>query len=110
MRRFRLDEFPQLWNVMKGEMSLVGPRPCLFMQEELIKARENIGVLNAIPGITGLAQVSGVTMATPGLLAKTDAQMLDSLCLKNYFYYIFITLSGRMPLRNRAELTKLEYP
>jgi lipopolysaccharide/colanic/teichoic acid biosynthesis glycosyltransferase len=55
LRRTKLDELPQLWNVLKGEMSLVGPRPCLFNQHELIEARVRKGVFNARPGITGLA-------------------------------------------------------
>src|SRR5690606_6717009 len=53
LRRTKLDELPQLWNVLKGEMSLVGPRPCLFNQEELIKERAARGVFDARPGITG---------------------------------------------------------
>jgi lipopolysaccharide/colanic/teichoic acid biosynthesis glycosyltransferase len=59
LRRTKLDELPQLWNVLKGEMSLVGPRPCLPSQHELIAARERLGVFAARPGITGLAQVNG---------------------------------------------------
>lgn len=94
LRRSKLDELPQLWNVLKGEMSLVGPRPCLFNQEELIKERRVRGVLEARPGITGLAQVNEIDMSTPALLAETDAQMLSSLTLGYYFKYIFMTLVG----------------
>lgn len=57
LQRSKLDELPQLWNVLRGEMSLVGPRPYLFNQEELIAEREVLGVFDARPGITGLAQV-----------------------------------------------------
>ncbi|GAA0841392.1 sugar transferase [Marinobacter szutsaonensis] len=94
LRRTKLDELPQLWNVMKGEMSLVGPRPCLFNQEVLIKERESRGVLAARPGITGLAQVNDIDMSTPELLAQTDQQMLESLTLGAYFKYIFMTVAG----------------
>ena len=59
LRRTKLDEIPQLWNVIRGEMSLVGPRPCLFNQEELIANRADLGVFNERPGITGLAQIQG---------------------------------------------------
>ena len=59
LRRTKIDELPQLWNVITGDMSLVGPRPNLFNQEELIHAREALNAYNVRPGITGLAQVSG---------------------------------------------------
>ena len=95
LRKTKLDELPQLWNVLKGEMSLVGPRPCLSNQEELIHERERRGVFKARPGITGLAQVCEIDMSTPGLLAETDALMLSSLKIKDYFSYIFMTVSGR---------------
>jgi len=95
LRRTKLDELPQLWNVLKGEMSLVGPRPCLFNQEELIAEREQRGVLKARPGITGLAQVNDIDMSTPQLLAETDAKMLANLNISAYFKYIFMTVSGK---------------
>jgi lipopolysaccharide/colanic/teichoic acid biosynthesis glycosyltransferase len=95
LRRTKLDELPQLWNVLKGEMSLVGPRPCLFNQEELIQERAKRGVYGARPGITGLAQTRGIDMSTPALLAETDAAMLANLRLPDYFRYIFITIAGR---------------
>lgn len=95
LRRTKLDELPQLWNVLKGEMSLVGPRPCLFSQRELIVERETRGVFGAQPGITGLAQISKIDMSTPKLLAETDQQMLANLTLVDYFRYIFLTLLGR---------------
>ena len=95
LRRTKLDELPQLWNVLKGEMSLVGPRPCLFSQPELIGERERRGVYEARPGITGLAQVSNIDMSTPVLLAETDAKMLQELTLATYFRYIFMTVTGK---------------
>ena len=95
LRRTKLDELPQLWNVLKGEMSLVGPRPCLFNQRELITERENRGVYKARPGMTGLAQIRGIDMSTPELLAEMDAQMLKTLNLRNYFRYIFLTILGK---------------
>ena len=95
LRRTKLDELPQLLNVLKGEMSLVGPRPCLFNQAELIAARESLGVFKARPGITGLAQVKNIDMSTPKLLAETDAYMLQGLTLALYFKYIFLTIGGK---------------
>ncbi|GJM03348.1 MAG: sugar transferase [Rhodomicrobium sp.] len=72
LRRTKLDELPQLINVLKGEMALVGPRPCLPSQDELIKARMASGALTVLPGITGLAQVHGVDMSAPERLASID--------------------------------------
>ena len=95
LRRTKLDELPQLWNVLRGDMSLVGPRPCLSNQEELIAARAARGVFNARPGITGLAQTQGIDMSTPELLARTDAEMLALLGLRDYFRYIFLTVLGK---------------
>ena len=94
LRKTKLDELPQLWNVLKGEMSLVGPRPGLFNQEELTAARESEGVFDVRPGITGLAQVNDIDMSTPELLAKTDAKMIREMSLNNYFKFIFQTVLG----------------
>ncbi len=95
LRRTKLDELPQLWNVLKGEMTLVGPRPCLFSQTELISERTSRGVFGARPGITGLAQVNNIDMSTPKLLAETDAKMLKELTLPAYLKYIFKTVCGK---------------
>lgn len=95
LRKTKLDELPQLWNVLKGDMSLVGPRPGLFSQEELTAEREAHGVFQVRPGITGLAQVNEIDMSTPELLAETDAQMATNLNLGNYFRYILMTLVGK---------------
>lgn len=94
LRKTKIDELPQLINVLKGEMSLVGPRPNLFNQEELIKEREAKGVYDVLPGITGLAQVQNIDMSTPALLAETDKTMIDTLTLKDYFQYIIMTATG----------------
>lgn len=94
LRKTKIDELPQLINVVKGEMSLVGPRPNLFNQDDLIKARDALGVYDVLPGVTGLAQVKNIDMSTPQLLAKTDKQMIDTLTIKDYFKYIIMTATG----------------
>lgn len=95
LRRTKLDELPQLWNVLLGHMSLVGPRPGLYNHHELTKARADQGVYAARPGITGLAQINGIDMSTPEILAQTDARMLRELNLRSYFRYIFQTVLGK---------------
>ena len=95
LRKSKLDELPQLWNVLKGDMSLVGPRPCLLTQQKLIKERDARDIFAVRPGITGLAQVRKIDMSTPELLARTDQQMIEQLTLKKYFQYIFLTLFGK---------------
>ncbi|WP_351000790.1 sugar transferase [Shewanella sp. TB7-MNA-CIBAN-0143] len=94
LRKTKIDELPQLINVVKGEMSLVGPRPNLFNQEELIKERDALGVYNVLPGVTGLAQVHNIDMSIPKLLAETDKKMIDTLTIQNYFKYILMTITG----------------
>lgn len=94
LRRTKLDELPQLWNVLKGEMSLVGPRPCLLSQDELIAERAMRGVFEARPGITGRAQINAIDMSSPQLLAMTDQDMLETLGIVDYFRYIFMTFAG----------------
>lgn len=70
LRMTKIDELPQLWNVLKGEMSLVGARPCLPTQTELLERRRQLGVLSALPGITGLAQTRGIDMSDPSAAPK----------------------------------------
>lgn len=95
LRRTKLDELPQLLNVLLGDMSFVGPRPNLFNQDELILERDKMLVYSLKPGITGLAQIHNIDMSTPSLLAKTDAEMIRFLGIKSYFSYIFATLRGK---------------
>jgi len=95
LRKSKLDELPQLWNVFVGDMSLVGPRPNLFNQEELIRERDSRGVYSVRPGITGLAQINKIDMSTPQRLAETDAKMIQELNTLDYFKYIFLTVFGK---------------
>jgi O-antigen biosynthesis protein WbqP len=95
LRKSKLDELPQLFNVLMGDMSFVGPRPNLFNQLELIEERGKRGVYSIRPGITGLAQIHKIDMSTPQLLAETDAQMIDHLNVWYYFKYIFLTVFGK---------------
>lgn len=95
LRKSKLDELPQLINVLIGDMSFVGPRPNLFNQSELIEQRCRRGVYNFRPGITGLAQINKIDMSTPVLLAETDAKMIAEMNVLYYFKYIFLTVFGK---------------
>jgi O-antigen biosynthesis protein WbqP len=95
LRKSKLDELPQLFNVLVGDMSFVGPRPNLFNQIELIEERSTRGVYSVRPGITGLAQIQKIDMSTPQLLAETDANMIEHLNVWYYFKYIFLTVFGK---------------
>ncbi|KRC82774.1 lipid carrier--UDP-N-acetylgalactosaminyltransferase [Sphingomonas sp. Root241] len=81
LRRTKLDELPQIWNILRNEISLIGPRPCLPVQTALVAARQRRGVLALTPGITGLAQVNGIDMSDPELLAEWDARYCASQSL-----------------------------
>lgn len=76
LRKTKLDELPQVWNILRNEMSLIGPRPCLPSQTELIAERQKRGVLDVKPGITGLAQINGIDMGQPKCLAIWDARYI----------------------------------
>ena len=90
VRKTLIDEISQLINVLKGDMSLVGPRPNLFNQSELIFERETRNVYSVRPGITGLAQINKIDMSTPLQLAEIDAKMINNYNLFNYFKFIFL--------------------
>jgi O-antigen biosynthesis protein WbqP len=95
MRRFKIDELPQIFNVLAGDMSLVGPRPCLPSQVELIEARRKLGVLNVRPGITGLAQVRGVDMSNADRLAELDSQYVNTQSFAGDLGLLWATLRGQ---------------
>jgi O-antigen biosynthesis protein WbqP len=95
LRKTKLDELPQLFNVLLGQMSLVGPRPCLPNQVELIEERLKRGVFAVRPGITGVAQVNEVDMSTPRKLARYDQVMLRRMSLTLYFKMLIATAVGK---------------
>jgi len=94
LRRLKLDELPQLWNILRGEMSFVGPRPCLPSQTALVKARRRHGLDRLRPGITGISQVAGVDMSDPERLATLDATYLQNMSLGTDIRLILATVLG----------------
>ncbi|KJZ15938.1 lipid carrier : UDP-N-acetylgalactosaminyltransferase [Marinomonas sp. S3726] len=95
LRKTKIDELPQLWNVLKGDMSIVGPRPGLFNQYELMDERDRYNLYQVRPGITGLSQINNIDMSVPKLLAETDRKMMNTLSVVRYFFYIFATVAGK---------------
>lgn len=95
LRKTKVDELPQVWNILRGELSLVGPRPCLPVQRDLIIAREQLGVLNVLPGITGLAQINGIDMSDPLRLAQMDRRYIAQRGLLLELKIIIATFLGR---------------
>lgn len=95
IRKLKLDELPQLINVINGEMSLVGPRPCLTNQKELIIEREKYNLFSVKPGITGLSQINGIDMSNPKRLSEIDHHMVSNFSQINYFKYLFLTFFGK---------------
>ena len=93
MRKHKLDEVSQLLNVLLGDMSLVGARPCFASQEELITQRELRGVVSEKPGITGMAQLNAVDIRDPIRLSILDQEMLSGLSLGGYLKYIVMTVN-----------------
>ena len=95
LRRTKLDELPQLFNVVLGDMSLVGPRPCLPNQTELITERSKRGVFEVSPGVTGLAQINDIDMSTPRKLARYDQLMINKMSPRLYIKIIIATALGK---------------
>jgi O-antigen biosynthesis protein WbqP len=91
LRKYSLDEIPQLWSVIKGEMSFVGPRPALFNQEDLITQRTICGVHEILPGITGWAQINGRDEIEIPLKVKLDEEYLMRQSIYFDLKIIFLT-------------------
>lgn len=95
LRRTKLDELPQLLNVLQGSMSLVGPRPCLRAHQELIKEREIRSIFSVRPGITGLAQIRNLTMKNPLKLARYESFYIRYITVKLYSCILIQTFLGK---------------
>jgi Sugar transferases involved in lipopolysaccharide synthesis len=79
MRKTSLDELPQIFNILKGDMSVVGPRPALYNQDDLVAEREKYGANDIRPGLTGLAQISGRDELDIPLKAKIDGYYTEHM-------------------------------
>ena len=107
IRKIKLDEFPQLLNVIKGDINLVGPRPGLPNQELLLGFRSEREVFNIKPGITGLAQVMGYDMSNPKKLSEVDELYVQNKSLKMNALILLATFIN-LPKRYLAQHFKIE--
>lgn len=95
LRQLKIDELPQLINVLFGHMSLVGPRPGLPQQTELAEARRLLNVFDVTPGITGLGQIQGIDMSEPERLARIDAEYISSQSIRKDIQILASTFTRR---------------
>jgi len=91
LRKSSLDELPQLWSIIRGDMSFVGPRPALFNQQDLIALRTQYGVEKILPGLTGWAQVNGRDELPIPEKVKLDVQYMQLQSLPLDVKIIFLT-------------------
>ncbi|MBP9692956.1 MAG: sugar transferase [Alphaproteobacteria bacterium] len=98
LRRTSLDEIPQLWSILKGDMSFVGPRPALFNQDDLVALRTELGVHHLVPGLTGWAQINGRDSLPIPEKVLLDKQYMER---KSFFFdcYIFLKTIQRIIYR-----------
>jgi len=91
LRRSSLDELPQLWSILRGDMSLVGPRPALFNQQDLIELRTSAGVHDLLPGLTGWAQVNGRDELDIPIKVKLDTEYQQQQSLRFDVWILWLT-------------------
>lgn len=94
LRRTSLDELPQLFNILKGDMSFVGPRPALYNQEDLVSLREQYGVHRVRPGITGWAQVNGRDELPIPVKVEFDRYYVEHKSVGLDIKILFLTVAG----------------
>lgn len=92
LRKLSLDETPQLWSILKGDMSFVGPRPALFNQEDLISLRTKVGVNQLVPGLTGWAQINGRDELPIPVKVEFDREYLEKRSFLFDVKIIFLTI------------------
>jgi len=92
LRKTSLDELPQILNILKGDMSIIGPRPALWNQYDLIEERDKYGASDIYPGLTGWAQVNGRDELSIEVKAKYDGEYVTNMCLFNDIRILFLTV------------------
>lgn len=95
LRAWKLDELPQIFNILLNQMSLVGPRPSLPSQTLLIEKRSNLGVLKVKPGITGWSQIRNIDMSNPVQISESDAEYCKRRSILLYIKIVLFTFLGK---------------
>ncbi len=103
LRKTSLDELPQIVNILKGDMAIIGPRPALWNQYDLLKLRDNYGANDVRPGLTGLAQICGRDELPLGEKAKLDGEYCANICFINDFKIFFKTIGKVLHREGIAE-------
>lgn len=103
LRRFSLDELPQLFNVLRGDMSLVGPRPLIADEYEVHQMRARLGVYNVRPGLTGLAQVNGRDFCSSGDKVRWDVKYVENFGPMQDIHILLSTLPKVFGAKDVAE-------
>lgn len=119
LRKTSIDEIPQVWNILKGDMSFIGPRPSLFSQEDLIEERDKLNVHSVRPGLTGLAQVSGRDELPIPVKAAYDGEYVEKVSFKldvQLFFKTFISVAksegvveggtGKIAVKEKIEINE----
>lgn len=102
LRKSSLDELPQLWSIIKGDMSFVGPRPALFNQHDLVELRTRAGVHELLPGLTGWAQINGRDELPIPQKVTLDAEYLEN---KSFYLDVKIIILTALKVLRRDNVT-----
>lgn len=94
IRKTSIDELPQLWNIFKGDMSIIGPRPALWNQDDLIAERDKYGANDVKPGLTGWAQINGRDELEIPVKAKLDGEYVEKISLRMDIKCFFGTIKS----------------
>lgn len=102
LRKTSLDEIPQLWSILKGDMSLVGPRPALFNQDDLVALRTELGIHTLVPGLTGWAQINGRDSLPIPEKVILDKQYMEK---KSFFFDCLILLKTAQKIVYKKDIS-----
>jgi len=111
LRKTSLDEIPQMWNILKGDMSIIGPRPALYNQLDLIDERDKYGANDIKPGLTGWAQINGRDELPIDVKARLDGEYVEKMSfifdVKCFFLTIFKVLKSEGVVEGKSDESEL---